>query len=130
MQERLYEFLDTNIILFENQFDFAKKNSTLYAFTQITNQIKTSIKDGKYGCGMFIERSKNAFDTVNQAIILRNLEHCGVRGIPLQWLQSAVAQCLRVEHISTIVLVNIFESRWFCRSGFEFAKTPLSMLSH
>ena len=44
--------------------------------------------------------------------------------------------CLkRREHISTIVLVNIwewrgFESRWFCRSGLEFAKTQLSILNH
>ena len=32
------------------------------------------------------------------------------------------------------LLVNIqwggFESRWFCRSGFEFAKTLLSVLNH
>ena len=38
-----------------------------------------------------------------------------------------------VEQISTNLLVYIwrgFESRWFCRSGFEFAKTQLSILSH
>ena len=47
----------------------------------------------------------------------------------------------RVEHISTrrtyfdnCVSQHLsgagFESRWFCRSGFEFAKTQLSMLNH
>ena len=34
-----------------------------------------------------------------------------------------------VEHVSTS-LWRGFESRWFCRSGFEFAKTPLSILNH
>ena len=33
-----------------------------------------------------------------------------------------------VKHISTIVLVNIWF--WFCRSGFEFAETQLSILNH
>ena len=37
-----------------------------------------------------------------------------------------------VEHFSTIVLVNIrvAQVRWFCRSGFELAKTQLSIFNH
>ena len=41
-----------------------------------------------------------------------------------------------VEDISANLLVNTTsewrgsESRWFCWSGFEFAKTPISILNH
>ena len=48
---------------------------------------------------------------------------------------SAMAQWLRALNILRQMCNSTFqwrgfESRWFCRSGFEFAKTPLSILNH
>ena len=68
MHERLYTFLETNI-LFPNQFGFRKNNSTVYALVQITEIIKESIDRGKFGCGIFIDL-RTAFDTVNHEILL------------------------------------------------------------
>ena len=51
-------------------------------------------------------------------------------------LRTSVAQWSRESNIfrhicqSTSSEWRGFESRWFCRSGFEFAKTQLSILNH
>ena len=54
---------------------------------EITEQIKESIDSGKFGCGIFIDLKK-AFDTVNHEILLKKLEHYGVRGTMLKWFES------------------------------------------
>ena len=87
MHKRLYEFLEVNNILFENQFGFRKNNSTVYALMEITEKIKESIDNNKLGCGIFIDLKK-AFDTVNHKILLSKLEHYGIRGNLLSWFES------------------------------------------
>ena len=62
MHKRLYAFLKRHV-LFQNQFGFRKKSSTVYALAQITEVIKETIDNGKFGCGVFIDLRK-AFDTV------------------------------------------------------------------
>ena len=62
MHRQLYDFLQEHHILFQNQFGFRKNNSTTSALLQITEKIKETIDNKKYGCGIFIDLSK-AFDT-------------------------------------------------------------------
>ena len=57
---------------------------------EITERIKESIDEGKFGCGIFIDLKK-AFDTVNHKILLSKMEHYGIRGISLDWFQSYLA---------------------------------------
>ena len=87
MHKYLYTFLENHDILFQNQFGFRKNNSTVYALAQITETIKESIDKGKYGCGIFIDLRK-AFDTVNHGILLKKLEHYGIRENTLDRFQS------------------------------------------
>ena len=87
MHKRLYEFLQEHNILFQNQFGFRKNNSTSFALIEITKKIKETIDNKKYGCGIFIDLRK-AFDTVNHEILLRKLEHYGIRGMALNWFKS------------------------------------------
>jgi hypothetical protein len=87
MHKQLYVFLEDNNVLFKNQFGFRKKCSTAHSLIEITEKIKESIDSGKYGCGIFIDLKK-AFDTVNHEIMLRKLEHYGIRGSILKWFES------------------------------------------
>ena len=53
----------------------------------MTEAIRNTIDNQKYGCGVFIDLKK-AFDTVNHSILLRKLEHYGIRGVALDWFTS------------------------------------------
>ena len=87
MHKKLYNFLSEHNILFNNQFGFRKNNSTSLALIKITEKIKESIDNKKYGCGIFIDLWK-AFDTVNHSTLLTKMEHYGVRGIAPEWFKS------------------------------------------
>ena len=59
MHKRLYNFLEVNDILHPLQFDFRKKHSTQHTLISITETIKKSIDNGKFGCGIFIDLKKS-----------------------------------------------------------------------
>ena len=68
MHKRLYNFFEVNDILHPLQFGFRKKHSKQHTLICMTETIKKSIDNGKYGCGILIDLKK-AFDTVNHTIL-------------------------------------------------------------
>ena len=101
MYKRLYKFLEMNEILHPSQFGFRKNHSTSHTLISMTETIKKTIDNGHFGCGIFIDLKK-AFDTVNHSILLKKLDHYGVRGIPLQWFHSYLAK--RQQYVSIITI--------------------------
>ena len=87
MASRLNNFLEINSIICPNQFGFRPGFSTEHSLICITESIKKTIEEKKYGCGVFID-IKKAFDTVNHQILLQKLEHYGIRNESLNWFHS------------------------------------------
>ena len=58
----------------------------------MTEKIRETIDNGNFGCSIFID-TKKTFDNVNHSILLKKLEHCSIRGIPLKWFESYLSNC-------------------------------------
>ena len=63
----------------------------------MTESIKNSLDNKKFGCGIFLDLQK-AFDTVNHQILLNKLEHYGIRGTALAWFNSYLSN--RSQYVS------------------------------
>ena len=87
MHTRIYNFLETSNALYKFQFGFRKKYSTNHALLSIVEEIRESLDNKTFACGVFIDLEK-AFDTVNHSILLGKLEHYGIRGIANDWFKS------------------------------------------
>lgn len=85
--KQLTSYIEKYKIINECQFGFRKGHSTEQAITEITDNLKKSIDNNLYTCGVFLDFAK-AFDTVNHAILLKKLEKYGIRGIPLNWFTN------------------------------------------
>ena len=69
------------------QFGFPKHHSTNHTIINKTENIRSALDNGKFACGIFVDLQK-AFDTVDHIIILKKLEHYGIRGIGNSWFKS------------------------------------------
>ncbi len=51
------------------------------------DKIVQAIEQGKFSVGIFLDLSK-AFDTINHNILIRKLEHYGIRGVAKKWFEN------------------------------------------
>ena len=74
-----------------------------HAIIELTDKIsKAIIDDGKYTIGIFLDLSK-AFDTVNHDILLKKLEHYGIRGNYLKCLKATYTKECK---LLSLVIIN------------------------
>ena len=76
---RLYSFLTSLNVIYDNQFGFRKNHSTSHAINYSVNKILNEIEMKNHVVGIFIDLSK-AFDTIDHQKLLAKLEHYGIRG--------------------------------------------------
>ena len=84
---RLMSFINDKQILNISQFGFRKNMSTALAIIELVEEITTAIDEGKTTVGVFIDLKK-AFDTVDHNILVKQLEHYGIRGLAKNWVCS------------------------------------------
>ena len=87
MFNRIISYLKKFSILYNNQFGFRSKHSTIHALLLLTDTIQRSIDNGTYTCGIFLDLCK-AFDSVDHKILLTKLEYYGIRGVVNDWFAS------------------------------------------
>ena len=84
---QISNFLNDCNIINPNQFGFQEKKSTSSAVLKLTDYILSSIDDYNHVIGIFIDLAK-AFDTVDHGILIKKLEHYGIRAESNQWFEN------------------------------------------
>jgi retron-type reverse transcriptase len=95
----LFNHLDLNNLIYKHQYGFQRGKSTEHNLLHVTNYIGQALNDNKWCIGIFLDLKK-AFDTVQHDILLKKLEHFGVRNTALRCFTSYLSnrmQCVDID---------------------------------
>ncbi len=87
---RLFSFIDKHHILHPNQFGFQPKKSTSLAVANVLSTLINKINTNKHVALILFDLRK-AFDLINHKLLIKKLQHYGIRGIASEWLASYLA---------------------------------------
>ena len=80
-------YLEENNYLVKCQGGFRKNRSTTSTIVSFTDEVLGAMNDSKLTLATFIDLKK-AFDTINHTVLLRKMEHLGVRRKVLGWCKN------------------------------------------
>ena len=86
---QLVGFLNTHNLFYKHQYGFRANHSTSQPVLHFTDKIFHALnqKPSATTLAIFIDLKK-AFDTVNHKILLKKMEHYGIRGISSAWFEN------------------------------------------
>ena len=87
MHARLTKFLTVNNILYKSQYGFRSGHNCEHALLEAQCKLNDALKKKQIAVLLLLDFSK-AFDMVDHDILLRKLEHYGIRGSYLDWFTS------------------------------------------
>lgn len=90
MYKRIIGFIDKFDIIKKEQFGFQKNKNTTLAASRLIQNVINSLNKKMVTVGIFFDMTK-AFDFVSHRTLISKLEQLGIRGTPLKWLTSYLA---------------------------------------
>ena len=87
LHKSIMDHLDSHELINDSQYGFRKKRSTLHALINATENIYHALDLKLHTLGIFIDFSR-AFDTIDHSILLKKLNHYGIKGDMLKLLNS------------------------------------------
>ena len=91
MHNRILGFLDKNELLCDTQYGFRPGRSCEQALLNANNHILDALSKKQIALLLLIDFSK-AFDVVEHSILLHKLQHYGIRGPALNWLETYLSE--------------------------------------
>ena len=85
--KQLYSYFESKKILCPEQFGFRRGKSTLQSCVSFMQYLYNALDDGHNVLSIFLDFNK-AFDSVEHGILLRKLDHYGIRGFVHRWIKS------------------------------------------
>ena len=98
MYNRLLSFIKKHDVLYQKQYGFQSGKSTELAIDSLLGNVIETFEKKKNSICIFLDFAK-AFDTVDHQILLKKLEHYGIRGHSLKWFESYLnerKQCVSI----------------------------------
>ena len=99
MQVRLTQFLKVNNLLYKSQYGFRSGHCCDHALLEAQCKLNDALQKKQIAVLLLLDFSK-AFDMVDHDILLRKLEHYGIRGICLDWFSSYLTNRQQYVHVN------------------------------
>ena len=87
LHEQFKKFFIKNDLISSQQYGFQKNCSTSDAVVDIYSNLIKNIENELITCSIFLDLAK-AYDTIDHRILIAKLEKYGIRGVPLQLIES------------------------------------------
>ena len=86
---QIFYYFTSNNLFHANQYGFRTGYSTELAVSEMIDRIYLDLDVKQIPIAIFLDLSK-AFDTINHNVLIRKLEHYGIKNVELEWFKSYI----------------------------------------